>query len=167
MRAVHAIVGILGAGLLAGPLCGWGAGERTMNVQVQKAELRASPSPLGAIVGSAGYGDTVHVLEEKGAWVNVVLSEGTATGWMHQSALTRQRIRLRAGEQEAEVRASSGEQALAGKGFNKDVEEAFKAKNRNANYAWVDQMVEFRVSPEQMRAFLQQGRLQGGQGGTP
>lgn len=167
MRALCAVATAVIGVLLVTPPQGWGAGERTLNVQVQKAEVRASPSPLGAIVGSAAYGDTVQVLEEKGAWVKVALPGGGTSGWIHQSALTRQRIRLRAGEEDAEVRASSGEQALAGKGFNKDIEEAFKAKNQALNYAWVDRMIGYKVTPEQMRAFLQQGRLQGVQGGTP
>jgi hypothetical protein len=45
---------------------------------------------------------------------------------MHSSALTKKKLKLAAGEADAATTVSSEEQALAGKGFNSDVEAKFK-----------------------------------------
>ena len=73
---------------------------------------------------------------------------------------------MQAGETEASLNASSGEQALAGKGFSKDVEAAFKAKNQNIDFTWVDKMVKMKESPRQIRGFLKDGQLQMAEGGA-
>jgi len=48
--------------------------------------------------------------------------------------------------------------ALAGKGFNKEVEAQYKDE-KQLDYTWVDRMEGYRVSPEQVLAFLQAGGL--------
>jgi hypothetical protein len=42
------------------------------------------------------------------------------TGWLHQSALTKKTISMKAGGQDVATAASGDELALAGKGFNSD-----------------------------------------------
>ena len=54
---------------------------------------------------------------------------------------------------------SSDELALAGKGFSKQVENEFKEKNPNVNYAWIDRMEKFVVSETQIKRFLKEGKL--------
>jgi hypothetical protein len=158
----------IAAGLVVGSLClALPAVAKTLNVQVQEGKLRASASPLGAVVGTAAYGDQMEVLEEKGPWIKVSKPDGAATGWMHTSELTKQSIKLHAGEKGADTAASSGEQALAGKGFSKDVEAAFKDKNKNVDFAWVDRMGKFKVSTQDLQAFLKQGHLKAAEGGAP
>ena len=142
------------------------AAEKSLNVQVQKGELRATASPLGAVVGTAGYGDTMDVLEERGAWIKVTKSGSSLTGWMHTSALTKQKVKLQAGETDAALAASSGEQALAGKGFSKEVESAFRDKNKTVDFTWVDRMGKFRVTQEEAMSFLKEGKLKLAEGGA-
>lgn len=141
---------------------GWalGAGAKTMSVQVRQGELRASPSFLGAVRGTVSYGARLTVLEEQGPWARVTTPDSAATGWIHSSALTSKRIVLRAGERDAELAASSGELALAGKGFNAEVEAEFKTRNRDIDFSWVDRMERINVAEKEMHAFLQQGALE-------
>ncbi|MBN1670998.1 MAG: SH3 domain-containing protein [Kiritimatiellae bacterium] len=154
------------AGLLAlGPAAALAA-PKALSVQVKKGDLRDKPSFLGAIVATLEYGARVELLEEKGAWQKVVPEGGGSAGWIHASALTRKRIRLAAGKQDAEVAASSEEMALAGKGFNKEVEAEFKTRNKDIDFTWIDRMERWRVSSEQMQAFLKEGAVEPAEGGA-
>jgi hypothetical protein len=135
-----------------------------LNVQVQQGEVRASASPLGSVIGTASYGDAMEVLEEKGAWVKV--TKPGLTGWMHSSALTKDKIKLQGGGTDAQLKASSGEQALAGKGFSKEVESAFKDKNKNVSFAWVDKMEKYKVTQQQSASFAKEGHLKIAEGGA-
>lgn len=132
-------------------------GVAEMSVQVRNGQVRATPSFLGKRVGTLHYGDQVAVLNKTGDWREV--SAASVRGWMHQSALTKNAIAFQAGGQNAPLAASGDELALAGKGFNKQVENAYKAKNPKLDYAWVDRMETMTVSPEEMARFLKEGGL--------
>ncbi len=131
----------------------------TMSLQIRKGDLRSSPSFLGKIVGSAAYGDRFTVEATRGAWSQVKTEEGTLTGWLHSSALTRKKVKLQAGEQDADVAASSGELALAGKGFNSEVEAQFKEQNAEANFAAVDIIEALRITTREVQKFLKAGNV--------
>ena len=135
------------------------AGQKMMSIQVKKGEIRSTPSFLGIIVARVSYGDRVYVQEEKGPWVKVGLPVNSSEGWIHNSALTSKKIEFNAGAANVQTSASSDELALAGKGFNKQVENEFKEKNPNINYAWVDRMEKFVVSEKQIKQFLKEGEL--------
>jgi len=139
--------------------------RKTMSVQVKQGHVRATPSFLGKVISTLAYGDRVETLEEKDGWIRIVLPGGKAPGWMHSSALSEKRIVLKAGTKEAEVGASSGELALAGKGFNAEVEAAFKAKNKDIDFTWIDRMQDMNVPPDKIHAFVQEGNLISAEGG--
>ena len=142
----------------------YAAGTQSMSVQVRKSQIRSSPSYLGKIVASLAYGDRVDVLEQKGAWAQVQKQGSKKKGWMNQSALTPKKIVLKAGDADVAKAASSDEVALAGKGFNKEVEKKFRAKNPKVNFKDVDKMEKKVISQQKMLKFLKQGKLspQGG-----
>lgn len=141
------------------------AAPTTMSVQVKNGQLRATPSFLGKIVAPVVYGAQVQVLETQGEWNKV--SGAGATGWIHNSALSRKKIVMNAGQQTAQTGASSDELALAGKGFNSDIESQFKNGNKSVDYTWVDKMEKIKVSPEEVVAFLKEGGVKPVEGGAP
>ena len=145
--------------LLLALVAGATAKPVSMSLQVRKGDLRSSPSFLGRIVGTAAYGDRFTIAEERGAWRRVTAAEGALTGWLHRSALTKKTVKLKAGETDADVAASSGELALAGKGFNAEVEAKFKEQNQEANFAAVDLIEAIRISTRQMQTFLKAGNV--------
>ncbi len=130
----------------------------TLSVQVRSADVRTTPSFLATVAGALAYGQRVAVDERSGSWVRVRTEDGRLTGWVHNSALTRSVVTLRPGETPAQA-ASSGELALAGKGFNADVEKQFRAANRNVDFSWVDRMERQAVPPARLAAFLAEGGL--------
>ena len=133
--------------------------QKIMSVQVREGQLRATPSHFGKIVARASYGDQTTVLEETGDWEKVSIMGGKVQGWMHVTALTSKRIVLKAGQSNVETSVSQGEIALAGKGFNKEVEAEYRKSNANLDFDWINRMEAMKVSSEQMDYFIADGRL--------
>ena len=129
-----------------------------MSVTVQQTQVRDKPSFLGKIVDGLKYADRVTVLDQsvKG-WVKVQAPDGKQ-GWVSASALQSKKIVLAAGSENVQQSASSGEVALAGKGFNEDVENKYKSEG-NLDYTWVDKMEGYNPTTDQVAAFLQSGGL--------
>jgi hypothetical protein len=127
-------------------------------VQVKNGQMRDAPSFLGKLVAPVSYGEKVSMVQQKGEWMRITSSRG-ATGWIHGSALTVKKIKMTAGSKDAKVAASGNELALAGKGFNKDVEADFKAKNKTIDYTWVDSMGGMVITPQEITKFVGDGEL--------
>jgi len=143
----------------------WAEQAKSMSVNVKEAQVRATPSYLGKVLGTLVYGDQVQVLETQKDWMRVNAPAKGLSGWLNQSALTAKKVVLSSGSETAGQNASSGEVALAGKGFNSQIE----AENRQDNtfdYVTVDRMEKIVVAPESVSAFLQQGELAAAKGGA-
>jgi SH3-like domain-containing protein len=135
------------------------SGPATMSLQVREGQLRSAPSFLGSVTARLAYAERLEVLETRNGWSKVATLDGARQGWIHASALTPKRIVLTAGDADTDVAASSGELALAGKGFNKDVEAQFKSRNADLDFAAVDRLEKMNVDVRQVRAFLEQGEV--------
>ena len=132
---------------------------RMMSVQVQTGQLRSSPSFLAGIVGEVAYARQVQVMEERAGWSRVAVPGTSLSGWMHGSALSSKRIVLQAGAEDVERAATTGEIALAGKGFNAEVEREFRSRNPNLDFRRIDQMQASSPTMAQIRRFAQDGQL--------
>jgi hypothetical protein len=135
-----------------------------LSVQVRKADVRSTPSFLGAIVGSLAYADRVTQVEKKGDWIKIS-RDGTPLGWVHQQSLTSKQIVLKGGEV-AKTGASSDELALAGKGFTEEVEKEYKAQNKDIDFAPIDRMEKITIAPEKLAKFLKAGDVSPAAGDT-
>ena len=154
---------ILGSVLGACTLVNVALAER-MNVQVQDGQVRATPSFLGAVVVKLPYGASVEAQPAQNGWMQVQTSAGQQ-GWMSAASLTTKKIVMTAGAGGASG-ASSDELALAGKGFNSDVEKEFKKQNPNINFAAVDRMAKIKIAPQEMQQFLAAGSIKPPTGGA-
>ena len=123
---------------------------------IQDAVLRDSPSFLGKAVETLGSGTAIQLMHEEGAWAKV--QAGSKQGWLPTSALRAKSVSLGAGASRAAVRAGSSEVALAGKGFSQQTEANYRASQSGLDYATVDMMEGFVVTPEDREAFLRTGR---------
>ncbi|MDP2099604.1 MAG: SH3 domain-containing protein [Methylobacter sp.] len=130
----------------------------SLNIQVEEGQIRSTPSFFGEIVDKVIYGEAVELVKEQGAWRMV--NTPRKPGWIHQSAVSASKVELVPGSQ-VSAGASGKEIALAGKGFNADVENAYKAKNQQINFAWVDKMEKYTVDTAELQQFIQQGGLRG------
>ena len=130
---------------------------KQMSVQVKKCQLRNKPSFLSKIVTDLKYGDQVSIEKEDESWAEVKPHDGDG-GWVHVSALSEKKIILNPDSKDVESAASGEEIALAGKGFNEQVEEQYK-KNNKIDFTWVDKMEAITISQDEMISFLNDGGL--------
>lgn len=131
----------------------------TLIVKVQSTSLRKTPKFYGAVVQPLRSGDKVEKMaSQPDGWIQVKTSGG-AVGWIHSSAVTVQKFNLMTAGGTMKTQASASEVALAGKGFNKQVEESYRAKHKEANFAEVDWMQQLRVAASVLEEFMKQGRL--------
>jgi SH3-like domain-containing protein len=131
----------------------------SLNIQVEEGQVRSTPSFFGEIIDKVVYGESVDLVKEQGPWrmVNTPRKPG---GWIHQSAVSESKVELVTGDNVNES-ASGKEIALAGKGFNADVENAYKAGHQQISFAWVDNMEKFTVNNADIEQFIKQGGLRG------
>lgn len=141
------------------------AGQKLLNVQNRTADIRSSPDPLGDVVATLKLGDKVTVIDDGGKWLKATAENGK-TGWINSADLSKKAVTMSAGEKDAELAASSGEMAIAGKGFSKEIEADFKAKNKDIDFAWVDKMEKIKIAVGEIRKFLEAGGLKPGKGGA-
>ncbi|WP_372678023.1 SH3 domain-containing protein [Desulfosarcina sp.] len=137
----------------------------TKSVQIREGAIRSAPSFMSKIIAKVAYGDLVEAVDNKNGWSRVRRAGVEQSGWIHDSALTHKKIVLTAGPSDVSQGATGDEIALAGKGFNEQVEREFKEKNPQLNFKLIDQMEKIVVSDSQMRQFLEAGRVSP-QGGT-
>ena len=129
-----------------------------MSVQVTSVPVRSRPSNIGPVLGQLSYGDRIEILADRAGFMQVVAPDGT-TGWVHGSALTKKNVVLSSGGT-VETGASSDEVALAGKGFNAEIEAEYKAQT-DLDFTWVDTMGEWGLTEEELIGFLREGQLEG------
>ncbi len=127
--------------------------DNMMSVTVKKAQIRTSPSFLGKIVYVLEYADRVEVFDERAGWFFIGTDSSSDRGWIHSSALSKKKIKLTAGSKNVGSNASNNEVALAGKGFNKQVEAKYRSQN-DMDYTWIDKMEEYTFDPEEVLKFL-------------
>ena len=132
-----------------------------MSIQTRDATLRAQPSPFGKPVGQIPYAERVTVLAENGPWTQVRTPEGL-TGWISKNSLTPKQILLRAGASDVQAAATDQEVSLAGKGFNKEVEAEYRARNPNLSFAEIDRLEKIKIPEAELLRFLKEGGLQTG-----
>jgi uncharacterized protein YgiM (DUF1202 family) len=130
----------------------------TLTVKVQTTNLRQSPKFYAAGVQVLKAGDKVEKIGSQEGWVQVRTADG-AVGWIHSSAVEVQKFDLLAMNKGLKTQASASEVALAGKGFNKQVEESYRAKHKEVSFAWVDKMVLIKIPPAQVDEFMKEGKL--------
>ncbi len=135
-----------------------GVRAELLSVQVQSGQVRETPSFLGKVVTTVPYAQSVETLGGQGPWQQVRTPDGKV-GWLHASALTGKRLQAQSGGGSVSAGASGDELALAGKGFNSDVEARFKADHREVDFTWVDKMYKFNASPSQIADFMKVGGL--------
>lgn len=136
----------------------------TVVVKVQTTSLRKDPKFYAAAIAALKAGDSLEKLSSQGAWVQVKTSSGVV-GWVHSSAVETKKFNLMSVGGTMKTQASANEVALAGKGFNKQVEDSYKTKHTDADFAAVDRMLKLIVSPAEVEAFIKKGKLVGSGGG--
>ena len=138
------------------------AAAGTLTVTVEEAKVRKRKLFYAPVTATVRLGDKVESEEPEDGWYRVKVKG--ASGWLHQSAVAAKGAGARAGKWGGGDEASADEVTLAGKGFNEDVERAYRGEHGELDFGAVDAMVERAVSDEAMLKFMKAGgTLPGGE----
>jgi hypothetical protein len=134
-------------------------------ISVRETEVRRTASFLGPILEIAEYGQSVTVLQLGAGWVRVRVEDTGTEGWVHASAVAeKQALRL---EQSGDIGrgVTSQEIALAGRGFNEQVEARYKSEADLADeFALVSRMEENERPIAELGEFFAAANLGFGEG---
>jgi uncharacterized protein YraI len=124
---------------------------KTVYVAVKSVAVKSSTGFFAGTRGTLQMGASATVLQENGKWVEIRSS--SLTGWVASSSITTKRV-----TGSIVSTASQREVAMAGKGFNQEVENAYK-QNGELDYAAIDAIEAQTVSVDELKRFLEEGHL--------
>jgi len=146
---ILAVLFLLAAGSLFAQISKGG----TAWISSKSADLKSSTGFFADTKGNLAMGEQVTVLQVNGNWAEVKsASNASLSGWTAVSNLSSRRI-VSTG-----TGASASEIALAGKGFNQEVENSYKAEG-DLDYADVDKTEAIKVSKDELYKFVTEGHL--------
>ncbi|MCJ7582030.1 MAG: SH3 domain-containing protein, partial [Candidatus Aminicenantes bacterium] len=127
-------------------------------VKIQSTNIRKEPKFYAGSLSTIKAGDSVELIETQNDWIKVRTTAGVI-GWIHSSAVEQQKFKLSSLDKSLKTQASASEVALAGKGFNKQVEESYRQKNQEISFVYVEKMLAIRIPSAVIEDFLKTGRL--------
>lgn len=130
----------------------------TLIVKVQTTYVRKEPKFYSPPVATLKAGESVTQISSQAGWFRVKTSKGVE-GWIHSQAVQSGKLNIAAMDKSLKTSATADEVALAGKGFNKQVEDEYKSRNKGMNFGDVDRMLKIMVTPDELRRFLMDGKL--------
>lgn len=101
--------------------------------------------------------DILEIISIENDWLRVKF--GGVKGCIHKSAIEEKKFDLSGLTGTQSKGASSDEVALAGKGFNPEVEKAFKGKHPELDFHKVDEIEGYKITEENIRKFIKNGEL--------
>jgi uncharacterized protein YgiM (DUF1202 family) len=130
----------------------------TLIVKVQTTYVRKEPKFYSSPIATLNAGDSVTQITAQAGWFRVRTSQGVE-GWIHSQAVAAGKLKVAAMDKSLKMSATADEVALAGKGFNRQVEDEYKSRNKGINFGEVERMLRIKVTPEELRRFLMDGKL--------
>lgn len=137
-----------------------GSTPKEVTVTSKQGTVKVAADHMSKNVEIVVYGDKLKVIEKVNDWYHVTTPSGKA-GWIHESATTTKKINLAKDSAVNDTSSSHDEVALAGKGFNKQIEQTYVKDNPNMARAFqqVNQIEARKVPAAQLSAFIKQGQL--------
>ena len=127
----------------------------TLYVAIREVSLKSGTGFFTSTRGYLQYGDRVTVVSVSGNNVEVRSAMNTnLVGWTSTSNMSVRQIA--AGTTST---ATASEVALAGKGFNQEVEQSYRGQHQELNFDDVDRVEEISVNMDDLLRFLEEGRL--------
>jgi len=128
----------------------------TVRVVTKENAIREDCRFLASIKSKVQYADELEVTAKEGDWFKVKFRN--IKGCIHKNAVTDKSVALSNVSTKGHT-ASSDEVALAGKGFNPEVEKSYKSKHPELDFNAVNSIEEYKVSDEQLKIFIKTGGL--------
>ena len=130
---------------------------QTLTVITKQNAIRESCRFFSPIKETVVYNDVLEVTSQQGEWY-LVKFKGIQ-GCIHKSAVEKKSVSLTNLGSSGGQSASGDEVALAGKGFNPQVEASYKTQNPNLNFQAVNRIENYNVSENELMNFIESGKL--------
>lgn len=132
------------------------AGAENVRVVTKENAIREQCRFLSGVKAKVSYNDSLEKKGAEGDWIKVKFKG--VSGCIHKSAVDEKTVSL-SGVAGSGSKASADEVALAGKGFNPQVEESFKKNHPDLDFRIVDKIEKYQLSEESLRDFISNGGL--------
>lgn len=134
-----------------------GRSKKTQKIQVREVAVKSQPSYMSQTVGTLSFGATVEVNGTEGNWYRI---EHPA-GYIPQNVVGSSSASVDSSKRYAASSVTHDETALAGKGFNPQVEGQYKKSSASltAAYTQVDRVERMSVSDAALNQFITSGQL--------
>ena len=129
----------------------------TVSVITKENAIRTSCRFFAPVVAVVYYNDKLEVISQQGDWFRVKYNE--FEGCIHKSAVKKQTFTLAELGSGKSKSTSEDEVALAGKGFNPEIEEEYKKENPELNFKLVDTIEELDIPEDKHINFIEEGEL--------
>jgi esterase/lipase superfamily enzyme len=130
---------------------------RTLYVSVKTVDLKSSSGLIANTVTTLNYGDEVTVKQVNGKFVEVrSVKDPSLSGWTASANFSTKKII--SGNTST---MSAKEVALAGKGFNQDVENSYSTQGQ-INFSDVDKIETITIDDSTLTRFIEEGHLSTG-----
>lgn len=136
------------------------ASEKIAVVKTKENYIREFDRFYAPVKAKVQFEDQLQIIETKNDWLRVRFRD--VEGWIHSSAVVSSRkmaykpVMLGS---EIDPEAEEDEVTLAGKGFNAQIEKKVGEKNPELNFAKVDEIANYDVSPAEINTFIKNGGL--------
>jgi len=134
------------------------AANKILNVKVRTAKVRSTPKAWAPMLAVVKYGDSLQVVSKEAGWLKIALKNGS-TGYLHESAVTTQRIVFASRNEGMPSFTNSSEVVLAGKGFNSEAERQLAQGDPSLNFHAVNFLEKQTISDAALAAFIKAGKL--------
>ncbi len=129
----------------------------TVTVITKQSAIRESCRFFSPVKATVHYNDVLEIISKEGEWYKVKFE--AVQGCIHKSSIEKKSISL-SNLVGSEKQSTSGDEvALAGKGFNPQVEAAYQKENPSLNFRAVDRVESYDTSESKLIQFIQSGKL--------
>jgi len=129
----------------------------TARIITKENAIREDCRFFAPVKAKVRYNDTVTILSRQGDWFRVGFRG--VKGCLHKSAVAEKKFSLGSIVSTPAGSTSSEEVALAGKGFNPQVESSYKSRHPELDFRAVDAIERYGVPPEDLAEFIRKGGL--------
>lgn len=129
----------------------------TVTVITKQNAIRESCRFFSPVKATVHHNDVLEVISQSGDWYQV--SFKGVQGCIHKTAVEKKSISLGKLVGSGGQSTSGEEVALAGKGFNPQVEAAYKGQNPGLNFQAVNKIENYKVSENELMNFIERGKL--------
>lgn len=129
----------------------------TVTVITKDNTIREYAKFFAPVKANVKYNDRLETIATEGDWYKV--RYGSLVGYIHKSAVEKRAAAQPASYQRRGPAVSESEAALAGKGFNPQVEASYKKQHPEMKYSLVDSIERYPVPEREVAAFLTTGGL--------